>query len=122
MSVVHRIFKNLYQDSVSLMQISASINRLPGIEQASVVMGSDTNLAQLADAGLSGDFSAGPNDLIIAVKGEAEACEQALDLAKEKLNSKPADSSESGVAKVPLTSLAMAKEKTEDARLCPLIA
>jgi Succinyl-CoA synthetase, alpha subunit len=117
MSVVHRIFKNLYQDSVSLMQISASINHLPGIEQASVVMGSETNLAQLVEAGLNGDFNAGPNDLIIAVKGEAEACEQALDLAKEKLNSKPEDSSESGMAKVPLTSLAMAKEKTADANL-----
>ncbi|MBB1201228.1 acyl-CoA synthetase FdrA [Enterobacteriaceae bacterium 89] len=117
MSVVHRIFKNLYQDSVSLMQISASIGHLPGIEQASVVMGSETNLAQLVDAGLSGDFSAGPNDLIIAVKGEAEACEQALDLAKEKLNSKPADSSGSSVAQVPLTSLAMAKDNTADANL-----
>ncbi|SNY77415.1 acyl-CoA synthetase FdrA [Enterobacter sp. CC120223-11] len=117
MSVVHRVFSNLYQDSVSLMQISASINKLPGIEQASVVMGSKTNLAQLADAGLSGDFTAGPNDLIIAVKGEAEACEQAMALAKEKLNSKPADSSESGVAKVPLTSLAMAKDNVAEANL-----
>jgi len=117
MSVVHRVFSNLYQDSVSLMQISASINRLPGIEQASVVMGSETNLEQLRDAGLSGDFTAGPNDLIIAVKGEAEACEQALELAKEKLNSKPTDSGESGVAKVSITSLAMAMEKTPDANL-----
>jgi succinyl-CoA synthetase alpha subunit len=117
MSVVHRVFKNLYQDSVSLMQISASISHLPGIKQASVVMGSETNLAQLADAGLNGDFSAGPNDLIIAVKGEADACEQALELAKEKLNSKPAESSGSEVAQVPLTSLAMAAEKTPDANL-----
>lgn len=117
MSVVHRVFHNLYQDSVSLMQISASINRLPGIEQASVVMGSETNLAQLDDAGLSGNFTAGPNDLIIAVKGEADACEQALDLAKEKLNSKPAESSESGVAQVPLTSLAMAADKAPNANL-----
>lgn len=117
MSVVHRVFRNLYQDSVSLMQISASINRLPCIEQASVVMGSEANLAQLADAGLSGDFTAGPNDLIIAVKGEAEACEQALELAKEKLNSKPTDSSESGATQVSLTSLAMAAEKAPNASL-----
>jgi succinyl-CoA synthetase alpha subunit len=117
MSVVHRVFKNLYQDSVSLMQISASISHLPGIEQASVVMGSETNLAQLADAGLNGDFSAGPNDLIIAIKGEADACGQALELAKEKLNSKPAENNGSEVAQVPLTSLAMAAEKTPDANL-----
>ncbi|NDJ56358.1 acyl-CoA synthetase FdrA [Enterobacteriaceae bacterium 4M9] len=117
MSVVHRVFNNLYQDSVSLMQISASINALSGIEQASVVMGSETNRAQLMDAGLNGDFIAGPNDLIIAVKGEAGACEQALELAKEKLNSKPTDNNESGVTKVPLTSIAMAKEHSAEANL-----
>jgi FdrA protein len=117
MSVVHRVFNNLYQDSVSLMQISASINRLPGIAQASVVMGSETNLAQLVDAGLSGDFKAGPNDLIIAVKGAPDACEQALELAKEKLNSKPADSGNADNVKVPLTSLAMAVEATPEANL-----
>lgn len=117
MSVVHQIFSNLYQDSVSLMQISASINRLPGIEQASVVMGSESNLQQLQDAGLGGNFSAGPNDLIIAVKGEASSCEQALELAREKLNSRPAENSDEGSASIPLTSLAMALEQNADANL-----
>ncbi|MGG9647461.1 acyl-CoA synthetase FdrA [Escherichia coli] len=117
MKVVHSIFKNLYQDSVSLMQVSASIMNLPGIEQASVVMGSETNLIQLKEAGLGGDIAAGPNDLIIAVKGEDEACENALALAKDKLNSKPKEGTESGSKPVMLTSLSMAFEQKPEANL-----
>ena len=52
MKVKYKVFSNLYQDSVSLMQISAQISKLPGIQQASVVMGPPNNLEQLRDAGL----------------------------------------------------------------------
>lgn len=38
MNVNYTVFNNLYQDSVSLMQISSQISKLPGIHQASVVM------------------------------------------------------------------------------------
>ena len=74
MSIRTKVFKNMYQDSVSLMQISAHISRLAGIEQASVVMGTSTNLAQLRDAALDDGCTAGPNDLVIAVRGEIAAC------------------------------------------------
>jgi succinyl-CoA synthetase alpha subunit len=117
MKVLHGIFKNLYQDSVSLMQVSASIINLPGIKQASVVMGSETNLIQLRDAGLGDNIAAGPNDLIIAIMGEDEACEQALALAKEKLNSKPQADTEAGRRLVQFTSLAMAAEQDPEANL-----
>jgi FdrA protein len=53
------------------MQISAQISRLAGIEQASVVMGTSTNLAQLRDAALDDGCTAGPNDLVIAVRGRS---------------------------------------------------
>ena len=52
MSVKHKIYKNLYKDSVSLMTVSAAALAVPGIEQASVVMASATNVDNLADAGL----------------------------------------------------------------------
>lgn len=117
MKVLHGIFKNLYQDSVSLMQVSASIINLPGIKQASVVMGSETNLIQLRDARLGDNIAAGPNDLIIAIMGEDEACEQALALAKEKLNSKPQADTEAGRRLVQFTSLAMAAEQDPEANL-----
>ncbi|MBE0981321.1 hypothetical protein IH772_30000, partial [Escherichia coli] len=55
MKVKYKVFSNLYQDSVSLMQISAQISKLPGIQQASVVMGTPNNLEQLRDAGLGND-------------------------------------------------------------------
>lgn len=113
----YKVFKNLYQDSVSLMQISAQISKLPGIQQASVVMGTATNLEQLHDAGLGDNISAGPNDLIIAVMGAEDACEEALELAHQRLNSKPEDSSNDGVRTPDLVSMEMALEKEPAANL-----
>lgn len=110
MSVMHKVFANLYQDSVSLMQISAQISKLPGIEQASVVMGTATNLAQLRDAGLDNGCKAGPNDLIIAVRGDEAACNDALEIAHQRLNSKPAESATDGPLAPTLVSLEMAAE------------
>lgn len=117
MKVKHKIFKNLYQDSVSLMQISAQICALPGIQQASVVMGTPTNLEQLKDAGLSDGISAGPNDLVIAVMGVDDICAQALTLAEERLTSKPEEGNGDGVKAPDLVSLEMALEKVPDANL-----
>ncbi|SAK91066.1 succinyl-CoA synthetase subunit alpha [Caballeronia hypogeia] len=110
-------FRNMYQDSVSLMQISAQISKLPGVEQASVVMGTPTNLTQLRDAGLGDIIEAGPNDLVIAVRGESSACEEALRLAAERLNSRadtPTNQASEDAAPV---SLAMACERAPDANL-----
>ncbi|MFC0226035.1 acyl-CoA synthetase FdrA [Serratia aquatilis] len=117
MSVMHKVFANLYQDSVSLMQISAQISKLSGIEQASVVMGTETNLAQLRDAGLDDGCKAGPNDLIIAVRGEADACAEALEIAHQRLNSKPQDNDADGPRAPQLVSLEMAAEQQADINL-----
>ncbi|KEY59225.1 acyl-CoA synthetase FdrA [Serratia sp. DD3] len=117
MSVMHKVFANLYQDSVSLMQISAQISKLPGIEQASVVMGTETNLSQLRDAGLDDGCKAGPNDLIIAVRGEEDACREALEIAHQRLNSKPKESNSDGLRAPTLVSLEMAAEQQPDINL-----
>ncbi|QLK59332.1 acyl-CoA synthetase FdrA [Enterobacteriaceae bacterium Kacie_13] len=117
MSVMYQVFNNMYQDSVSLMQISAKINKQPGIEQASVVMGTQTNLAQLADVGLGNDVKAGPNDLIIAVMGDEAACNDAITLARELLNSKPKETSNDGVTAPNLVSLDMALERHPEINL-----
>ncbi|THD43426.1 hypothetical protein ERD95_20665, partial [Enterobacteriaceae bacterium ML5] len=117
MSVISQVFSNMYQDSVSLMQISANISKQPGIEQASVVMGTQTNLAQLADAGLGQDIKAGPNDLIIAVKGDEAACQKAMTLARELLSSKPQEAATDGIFAPNLVSLDMALERHPDINL-----
>jgi succinyl-CoA synthetase alpha subunit len=84
----HRVFKNLYKDSVSLLAVSAKVTQVEGVEAASIVMGTPTNLDNLGAAGLGIDLGAGPNDLIVAVRGCDEACEQALALADSLLADK----------------------------------
>ncbi|MEG2041224.1 MAG: acyl-CoA synthetase FdrA, partial [Hafnia sp.] len=114
---MYKVFNNMYQDSVSLMQISAQICKLAGITQASVVMGTETNLAQLQDAGFPDPIKASPNDLIIAVMGETEACEQALEIAHQRLNSKPEESGSASMRTIAVTSLQMAQEQNASVNL-----
>ena len=86
-----RIVHNTYRDSVSLMQLSARVAALPGVDQASVVMATEGNLALLREAGLlEAAPAASPSDLLAVVRAEApEAVEAALAEA-ERLLAAPA--------------------------------
>ena len=108
MSTRSRYYANLYKDSVALMTVSAKIMAVPGISAASAVMGSATNVENLAEAGL-GDFEVRPNDLIVAVGGTEEACDLALQVADDLLMAKvrAADQGESA-AHSSITSIQMA--------------
>jgi len=117
MATQHKVFKNLYQDSVSLMQISSRLDKMEGIEGASVVMGTEANLARIADAGFGEGIVAKPNDLVIAVQGDAAACEQAIIVAEEALTAKPDDSGTGDSAAQPLTSFALGLEQHPEANL-----
>lgn len=86
----HRVYSNLYKDSVALMAISAAVMDLAGIDAASVVMATEANRENLSHAGLADDISAGPNDLLVAVRGEDHACAEALSLADQLLAEQPA--------------------------------
>ena len=48
MTTSSRYYPNLYKDSVSLMTVSAQIMNIDGIDTASVVMASATNIDNLA--------------------------------------------------------------------------
>ncbi len=87
-----RIIPNIYRDSVSLMQLSARIAALEGIQQASVVMATEGNFALLREAGLlDGQIDASPSDLLVIVQGEADAARQAaLDETERALSSSAA--------------------------------
>ena len=66
MARTQRVFRNLYRDSVSLMQLSAKLGALAGMRQASAIMATPGNLALLREAGLAqGEVEAGANDLLI---------------------------------------------------------
>ncbi len=64
--------KGEYYDSVSLMIVSKEINKLPGVIESSVVMGTKENLSIIKDAGLwfDGLSEAEDTDLVIALKCE----------------------------------------------------
>ncbi len=83
--------KDSYHDSVFLMHISAEVKKLPGIKEAVVAMGTETNRELLGRIGFSGSEleSATPNDLVIAVEAEGEtAAAQALALVRQLLGEK----------------------------------
>jgi FdrA protein len=75
------IKKNTYFDSVSLMSLSTKANRIEGVEQAVVAMGTEMNKGVLRNVGL---FTpevdcAGNGDLLIVIRAPgAEACDSAL--------------------------------------------
>src|SRR5215217_6947988 len=79
MQTVNLVMRNRYQDSVTLMQVAVRLRELEGIEDASLMMGTEPNREMLAEAGLltSTGEAAGPNDLIVALWGTSEAIEEA---------------------------------------------
>ena len=113
-----RVFPNLYKDSVALMQLGAALRERPGVVSASCIMATAANLAQLAQAHLEIDVAARPSDLLVVVRGEAQACADALD-AGEALLSQPRASVGDRAASfaLPLTSIATAVEENGDADL-----
>src|SRR5690349_24801702 len=66
---------NRYQDSVTLMQVAERVRARDGITAAALMMGTPPNKEILQDAGqLTADGeTAGPNDLIVALQGSADA-------------------------------------------------
>jgi len=105
-----KLVANLYRDSVSLMQLSASLAGRPGIEQASAIMATPANLALLAAAGLDcGKLKPQPNDLLIALRGpKAADLDAALAAAVAELEKPAIVATTGGPAQMPLRSLQMA--------------
>jgi len=59
-----------YHDSVSLMIVAKDLLKFPGVQDASVMMGTDANKALMEQSGLltAEMKTATPNDLMISVK------------------------------------------------------
>jgi succinyl-CoA synthetase alpha subunit len=113
-----RVFPNLYRDSVALMQLGATLRERAGIAEASCIMATPANLAQLAHAKLSVDVAAHPSDLLVVVRGERAACADALDTAHALLHAGAAPAGERpGDFALALTSIAAAVEHAPDVDL-----
>ncbi len=83
MPILTRIKPSEYHDSITLMQVAATLLDMPDIEDAAVVMGTPANRELVDAAGLlTPEFAAArPDDLVIVVKAADDAAGQAA-LAK----------------------------------------
>jgi len=116
---IHRVLPNLYRDSVSLMQLSATLGKRPGVEQVSAVMATPANLELLRAAGLmDGAVAASPNDLLVALRGKSSAAlEAAMAAALDALEKPPVQAAAGGPAAQPPRSLQMGLAQAPEANL-----
>ena len=80
-----------YHDSVRLMQVSAQLRRLDGVEEAILMMATDANKKLLATAGIAGEEvqRAARDDLVVGIIARsADAADSALATAVELLRSR----------------------------------
>jgi FdrA protein len=89
--VLNRVERGRYLDSVAAMRLARRLGALPGVEEASLMIGSPSNKALLREAGLlaAEGEQAGVNDLVIAVRAANEkagraALEAVFDLSETK--------------------------------------
>jgi FdrA protein len=119
MITAQRIIRNLYRDSVSLMQLSDEIQSMNGISQASAIMASENNIQLLVDSGLLPDLiTPSPNDLLILVEGEnQEFVDKAIEAVEDLLTKRADDTDSAGVQVVVPHSIQMSLEPSPDANL-----
>ena len=89
---LNRVRRGFYADSVALMRISRVVASLPGIEEASLMIGTPANRELLEGSGLLAEEgrSAEPDDLVIAVRAsDKAAAESALAEAEKRLSGGP---------------------------------
>ncbi|HEY5248011.1 MAG TPA: hypothetical protein VIJ15_06095, partial [Dermatophilaceae bacterium] len=99
--------RGAYYDSVSLMQVSKAVRGAPGVSAAMVAMATELNTDLLAGMGFSVNEAVGPNDLLVAIRGEhesaIEAGKAALDGALAALKAAGASAGGFGDAPPPRT-------------------
>ncbi|SEF49956.1 FdrA protein [Thermomonospora echinospora] len=72
-----------YRDSVTLMRVSRTLAERDGVTAAMVAMATELNLDLLTQQGFAVPAGAGPNDLVVAIRGVGEA---AVDGARRALD------------------------------------
>jgi succinyl-CoA synthetase alpha subunit len=117
MGTAFKIVRKEYRDSVSLMQLSARLAKLAGVEQAAAVMATENNLALLTEAGFEVRATgATAADLLIAVRGEQSALAGAIDEAMKDLTRQTGGEAQESAAPKP-RSIQMALAESGGANL-----
>jgi FdrA protein len=85
--------RGTYRDSVQLMRIARRLRDMPGVDQAEILMGTETNLEALRRAHLVPpdveEARPGASDLVIVVAGTEDAVGPALQTAAEMVDLGP---------------------------------
>jgi len=92
MSVIrNEVRRGAYQDSVALMRIARSVQALHGVDVAGLMIGTPANLEILRDAGVLGPEgeSAGPGDIVIALRATTAAAADAAMAHVRQLMDRP---------------------------------
>jgi FdrA protein len=108
--------KSNYRDSISLMKISNSLSKLPGITQAAVVMATELNRRVLSEAGFADAAIGGAatSDMIVAIEAkDASSLDAALTETERLLSSAEKPTGEKALP----TSLEEALELVPDANV-----
>jgi FdrA protein len=83
-----RVLRHEYRDSMVLMLLSARLEKVPGVLKAVAIMGTEANknLLSAMDLAPPEAMEAGPNDLLVAVRGtDADSAASALARLEEML-------------------------------------
>ncbi len=75
-----------YADSVTLLQVSRTVQDLPGVAAAQVAMATSLNVEVLTTMGFDVPADAGPNDLVVAVRLDGAELASALVAVDEALS------------------------------------
>ena len=113
MSELVRVEQGRYHDSVTLMRASAAASAEPGVEAVIAAMATPLNQDLLREAGFPPP-AAGPDDLVMAVRGVDEAAVDAALAAIERVLAERRRSSPADAARVPPHTVeAAAAERTD---------
>ena len=105
MTVAGQIKKGAYFDSVTLMRVGKELAGLPGVADAAVVMGTQSNKAILSASGLliSKFDEAGDTDLLVAAKASSPAAAEKALAAVDELLKKATKKTATGAQANPMS-------------------
>jgi len=89
-----------YADSVRLLQVSRTVQGVAGVATAQVAMATPLNVEVLEQMGFALPEGAGPNDMVVAVRLDADAADGTLDRALAAVDEALATRAESGASEI----------------------
>ena len=99
-----------YADSVTLMQVSAQAQAVPGVQAALVAMATALNLGLLADLGFTAPDGVTQNDLLIAIAAaDRDAIAAGRAAVDSALTARPADQDSGPAGQPPRTTFSAAR-------------